>query len=253
MKVTLYLLSFLLISLSGLSQKIRFASSIGSSSFQWHENQTTIDLGAQLTFQDPGKNHLLFAKLKTLGNIHESLVDRSHFIFVEPPTTTYNHPLSANEPLHASYRGGQAEAGIQWFTKSGFSPIVSLYSKSIARKITSTQSMYIEEEKYALHGISMGLDYAKQWKQSTIHIHGQIFEPIYRDITLYGRYIGVPYTSLTTNNSMSYQTGLDFRHKKYGMALTYEILNFGAADNPNSKSVEASQANLISSLFTFYF
>lgn len=253
MRITLSLFTFLLISLTSFGQKIRFASSIGTSFISWHEKQSTIDFGAQISYQNPGKKHLFYVKLKTLGNVTTSPVNRANYTFVEPPTMPNNMPLTATEPLSALYRGGQAEVGFQWPMKSGFSPILAIYSKSLARKITSNQTQYIEEEKYSLHGISVGLNYEWKLKESTINLQGQVFEPLYRDVTLYGRYIGVPYSSLTTDNSINYKSRLDIHYKKYGVAFNYEILNFGSANNPNSKSIESSQAQLISTFFTYYF
>ena len=246
-------ISFLLISLPGNSQKIRFASSIGTSTFHWYENQTTMDLGAQLTFQQPNKKYQIFAKLKALGNLHESPVDREILLLMEPPVNMNNKPLAATDPLFAAYRGGQADAGIQWNTKSGLTPSIALYSKSLARKITTNHAQYIEEEKYALHGMSVGLAYKANWKQSSLQVYGQIFEPLIQRITLYGRYVGVPYTSKVSHHSLSYRTHVDFHYQKIGLSLTYEILNFGAAENFNSKSIDATQAQILSTLFTYYF
>lgn len=253
MRITLILSFVLLTSSTIFGQKIRFASSIGTSIINWYENQPTLDLGAQILIQNPGKNHLFFVKLKTLGNIEASPVDRTGFTFVEPPLMANNTPLSPTEPLSALYRGGQAEVGFQWFLKSKLTPILAIYSKSLARKITSNKTEYIEEEKYALHGISLGLNYEWKVKDATINLQGQIFEPIYRDITLYGRYIGVPYSTLPADNSINYKSRLDIHIKKFGIALNYEILNFGAANNPKSKSLDASQARLLSTFFTYYF
>ncbi|MEN9959364.1 MAG: hypothetical protein RLZZ474_1608 [Bacteroidota bacterium] len=246
-------ISFLLISLPGNSQKIRFASSIGTSTFQWYENQTTVDVGAQLTFQHPKKKYQIFAKLKALGNLHDSSVNRDILLFMEPPVNKNNKPLAITDPMYAAYRGGQAEAGIQWNSKSGLSPSIALYSKSLARKISTSQSQYIEEEKYALHGMNVGLAYKATWKESAIQFSGQIFEPLIQRITLYGRYVGVPYTSKASNHSLSYRATADFHYQKMGLSLTYEILNFGAAENINSKSIDATQAQILSTLFTYYF
>ena len=253
MKVVLPFFAFVFLCFNGMSQKIRFASSIGTSYFVWHENQTTVDLGAQLTFKLPQKRYQIYAKLKTLGNVHNSLVDRSQYKFVEPPLSSKNKPLGPNEALYANYRGGQAQLGILWQFSSGLQPIVELYSKSIARKITSDRSQYIEEEKYALHGISLGLQYATQMKQSKLLLHTKVFEPLYHDITLYGKYVGVPYSTLTTSNSISYQTGLEYQVKKFGLTLQYELLNIGAASNTNSKTIPASEAKLFSTLLTYHF
>jgi hypothetical protein len=253
MRIALTFFVCLWMSLTSFGQKIRFASSIGTSYISWHENQPTLDLGAQISIQNPGKKHLFYVKLKTLGNIDATSVNRNVYTFVEPPLMANNTPLSASEPLSALYRGGQAEVGFQWFLNSKLSPILAIYSKSLARKITSNKTEYIEEEKYSLHGISVGLNYEWKIKGATVNLQGQVFEPIYRDITLYGRYIGVPYSTLPTDNSISYKSRLDLHIKKFGVALNYEILNFGAANNPNSKSLDASQARLFSTLFTYYF
>ena len=253
MRVLMLLLFSLIVSLNGYAQKFRFASSIGTSIIQWHEKQTTIDLGAQLIFQKPGQKHFYFAKLKTIGNIESSEIDRSRYTFVEPPMMNNNKPLSPTEPLSSLYRGGQAEIGMQLPLKKGLSTILSIYSKSLARKITSERTQYIEEEKYSLHGISLGLNYEQKIKQSTINFQALAFEPLYRDVTLYGRYIGVPYTSMTSDNTICYKVGIDLRVKKFGIAIKYEGLNFGAANNPKSKSIESSQAQIFSSLLTYYF
>lgn len=253
--MTVKYILFLLVCIcfSGMAQKIRFASSIGTSYFIWHENQNTIDLGAQLTFKLPKKRYQIYAKLKTLGNAQDALVDRSQYKFVEPPLSAYNKPLSTNEALYAHYRGGEAQLGILWQLPSGLQPIVQLYSKSIARKITSDRTQYIEEEKYALHGISLGLQYEAEMKQSKLVLHAKVFEPLYHDITLYGKYIGIPFSSMTTNNSISYQTGLEVMVKKFGISLQYELLNIGAASNTNSKTIPASEAKLLSTLVTYHF
>jgi len=253
MRVLTVLLISMLCSLHGFAQKFRFASSIGTSIIQWHENQTTIDLGAQLIFQKPGQKHFYFAKLKTIGNVESSEVDRSRYTFVESPMLNNNMPLSPTEPLSALYRGGQAEIGTQLPIKNGLSAILSIYSKSIARKITSNRTQYIEEEKYALHGLSIGLNYEWKFKNSSLNIYAQGFEPLYHDVTLYGRYIGVPFSSETTDNLLNYKGGIDLRVKKFGIALKYEQLNFGAAKNPKSKTIESTQAQIISSLVTYYF
>jgi hypothetical protein len=77
-------------------------------------------------------------------------------------------------------------------------------------------------------------------------IQGQIFEPIMRDITLYGNYVGVPYSSTNSVNDLSYKGKIGFKKAKIGALITYEILNLGAAENKNSKSILASQANNLS-------
>lgn len=204
----------------------------------------TLDLGGQLTFQLPNKKYQIFAELKALGNLNDSPAN---------PSLVLNTALPNKQMLETSYRGGQAEAGMRWNTSSGFSPSIALYSKSIARKITTNQSEYIEEEKYALHGLNAGLAYKIKWKQSSIELHGQVFAPIYQRITLYGQRIGEPFAQMTSSNSPSYRSRMEFRYQKLGLSLTYEQLNFGTPENPQLIAVKASQANIISSLITFYF
>jgi hypothetical protein len=89
--------------------------------------------------------------LKTLGNLSNSTIDRNQYTFIEPPLNNYNQPITATEPLYSQYRGGQAEAGIIWNTqnksnKARLIPSISLYSKSIGRKINSSRRDYIEVE-----------------------------------------------------------------------------------------------------------
>jgi hypothetical protein len=153
------------------------------------------------------------------------------------------------QELYSNYRGSEAEVGFLWNQKTSilphFYPILSLYSKSIARKISSKNSNYIEEEKYSLHGIIAGIGVIIPGK-TTITFQGQIFEPIMRDVTLYGSYVGVPYSSTSSVNDLSYKGKIGFKMAKIGALITYEILNLGAAENKNSKSILASQANSLS-------
>jgi hypothetical protein len=175
-------------------------------------------------------------------------VDRSKYTFIEPRNTN-STPISSTEELFSNYRGSEAEVGFLWNQNTSilphFYPILSLYSKSIARKISSKNSNYIEEEKYRLHGINAGIGLIIPGKIVTT-IQGQIFEPIMRDITLYGNYVGVPYTSTKFTNELCYKGKIGFKKAKVGALLTYEILNLGAAENKNSKSILATQANNLS-------
>ena len=59
-------LLFLAIAFGSFGQKFRFNSSIGASHFSWHENQTTLDLAAEISFQNPNKNHRTFFAFKTM-------------------------------------------------------------------------------------------------------------------------------------------------------------------------------------------
>jgi hypothetical protein len=241
----------------GFGQKFRFNSSLGASHFSWYENQTTLDFAAEISFQNPDKNHRTFIALKTLGNIMHSPIDRSKYQFIEPPMNNGNQPLSLTDELNSSFRGGEAEVGLQWNTspklrKTRLIPSLSIYSKSIGRKISSARSEYIEEEKYSLHGLSAGLGLYIPGKTNVV-IQGKIFEPFYREVTLYGRYIGVPFQSLISENNLNYKAKIDFNRGKFGLGFNIEILNLGAVSNPNSKSIPASQAIIPSTLFTYFF
>jgi hypothetical protein len=238
-------------------QKIRFNSSIGTSHFAWYENQTTLDLAAAITYQNPDKNHQIFFAFKTIGNIMNSSIDRSKYEFIEPPMTSGNLPLSPNEVLNSTYRGGEAEVGLQWNTspkmqKMRWIPSLSIYSKSIARKISSSRAEYIEEEKYSLHGISAGIGLYIPGK-TNVFIQAKVFDPLYREVTLYGRYIGVPFQSLISENNLNYKAKIDFTRGKFGLGFNLEVLNLGEVANPKSKSILASQAIIPSTLITYFF
>jgi hypothetical protein len=244
-------LLFLLILFSGplvQAQLFRLEAGLGATQISWLESQTTADLNVQLSIQKKQSKRKFFVALKAFGNLHRSDVDRSKYTFIEPRNTNSN-PISSTEELFSNYRGSEAEVGFLWNQNTSilphFYPILSLYSKSIARKISSKNSNYIEEEKYRLHGINAGLGLIIPGKIVTT-IQGQIFEPIMRDITLYGNYVGVPYTSTKVTNELCYKGKIGFKKAKVGALLTYEILNLGAAENKNSKSILATQANNLS-------
>ncbi len=250
-------LLFFAITFGSFGQKFRFNSSIGTSYLSWYENQVTLDLAAEITFQNPEKNRRTFIALKTLGNVMNSPVDRSSYQFIEPPMTSGNQPLSASEELNASYRGGEAEIGLQWNTSpklhaSRWMPSLSIYSKSIGRKISSSRAEYIEEEKYSLHGFSAGMGYYIPGK-TNFFVQAKVFEPLFRDVTLYGRYIGVPFESVISENNLNYKAKIDFNRGKFGFSFNIEILNLGAVSNPKSKTITASQAIIPSTLFTYFF
>lgn len=256
MRLRITLLFFAITFLS-FGQKFRFNSSVGTSLISWHESQATLDFAANLSFQNPNKNHKIFVDLKTMGNISSSPINRSQYIFIEPPVNSYNQPLSTNIALNSNYRGGQAEAGIMWNSrpnknKASLFPSLSFYSKSIARKISSATSEYIEEEKYSLHGLSAGLGIQFPGKTTT-KIQAKIFEPFYEEVTLYGRYVGVPYQSLVSDKNPNFKVEVDFNGEKFGLKFTCEFLNLGGAENKNSKSIQASSAIIPSTLLTYFF
>ena len=252
-----FVLLFIAITFVSFGQKFRFNSSVGTSLISWHEQQMTLDFAAEISFQNPEKNHKTFIALKTMGNLTGSTIDRSNYTFIEPPMNNFNQPIQPNEVLQAGYRGGEAEAGLIWNTNKRktnihLTPILSLYSKSIARKISSLRSEYIEEEKYSLHGMSGGIGLVIPGK-TTFQIQAQVFEPVYEEVTLYGRYVGVPYQSLVSEKLPNFKAKIQLTKGHFGWVINLESLNLGGAENPNSKSIKASQAIIPSTLFTYFF
>ncbi|NBW03219.1 MAG: hypothetical protein EBR87_05830 [Cytophagia bacterium] len=227
------------------AQLIRLEGGIGATQISWLENQPTTDLNVQLSIQKKQSKRKFFVSLKAAGNLQRSNVSNANAT-----------KINANDELYSNYRGSEAEVGFMWNQKTSilpiFYPILSLYSKSIARKISTNSSHYIEEEKYSLHGINAGIGVIIPGK-TAITFQGQIFEPILRDITLYGNYVGVPYSSTSTANDLCYKGKIGFKKAKIGALLSYEILNLGAAENKNSKSILASQVNSLSISFLYEF
>lgn len=251
------LLLFLVITFVGFGQKFRFNSSVGTSLVSWHEQQMTLDFAAEISFQNPEKNHKTFIALKTMGNLTGTAIDRQTYTFIEPPMNNFNQPIQPNEVLQAGYRGGEAEAGVIWNTHKNkkqvhLTPLLSFYSRSLARKISSLRSEYIEEEKYSLHGISAGAGLIIPGK-TAVTIQAQVFEPLYEEVTLYGRYVGVPYQSLVSEKLLNFKAKIQLSKGNFGWAINVESLNLGGAENPNSKSIKASQAIIPSTLLTYFF
>lgn len=250
------ILLFLAISYLSFGQKFRFNSSVGTSYISWYEKQMTMDLAVEISFQNPEKNHKKFIALKTMGNISGTSIDRGRYTFIEPPINNFNQPIQPTDILQSRYRGAEAEAGLIWNTKSykaiRYTPILSLYSRSLARKISSLKSEYIEEEKYSLHGISGGMGLVFPGK-TTIHLQAQVFQPLYDQVILYGRYIGIPYESLVSDKPLNFKAKIQLSKGNFGWTLNLESLNLGGAENPKSKSIEASQAIIPSTLFTYFF
>lgn len=241
-------LLFLFTSQIVYGQIFRLEAGIGATKISWLECELTADLNIQLSIQKKNVSRKFFVALKAFGNTQRSLIDRSSYTYIESLNKNANQ-LNPNEDLYSSYRGSEAEVGLMWNQKISskpiFYPILSLYSKSIARKISSNTTQYIEEEKYSLHGINAGIGLRIPGKIETT-IQGQIFEPIIRNITLYGAYIGVPYSSSNSKNDLGFKGKLGLKKDKIGALLTYEILNLGSAKNKNSKTILASQVNSIS-------
>jgi hypothetical protein len=89
--------------------------------------------------------------------------------------------------------------------------------------------------------------------KTTIHIQAQVFEPLYEEVTLYGRYVGVPYQSLVSDKHLNFKAKIQVIKGKFGWTLNLETLNLGGAENQKSKSTKASQAIIPSTLFTYFF
>jgi hypothetical protein len=89
--------------------------------------------------------------------------------------------------------------------------------------------------------------------KTTVFLQAKVFDPLYREVTLYGRYIGVPFQSLITENDLSYKAKIDLIRGKFGLGINVEILHLGAVENPKSKSISATQAIIPSTLVTYFF
>lgn len=236
-----------------LGQKFKLQTGIGASQIAWYENQPTLDFSAKITFQRPQSSKLFFLQLNTLGNVTNSLVDKKSYTFIVPE----NYSKEIEGDLYSAYRGGMAELGIQFNqksnkTKAHISPSFSLYSKSIARKISANKTEYVEEEKISLHGITTGLALEIPGK-TPISLEGQLFQPLLGNITLFGRYVGVPYETKSVKNDLSYRVKMNVKYHKFGFCLTYELLNLGGAQNNKSKSIEPSKASFVSTHFSYNF
>ncbi|RXK50726.1 hypothetical protein [Aquirufa rosea] len=248
-----YLVLFLFASIPlTWGQKFKLETSVGSSHILWYENQQTIDFATQITFQKPQSKKLFFLRLKTYGNIHQAPVDLATYSFIEPQ----NAPSNLNH-LESAYRGGEAELGIKWQYKAQkvdpfFYPLLSLYSKSLARRISTPSYKYIEEEKYSLHGVTAGFGIKIPGKND-FAFTAQVFEPVIREVTLFGRYVGVPFQTLSTANDFSFKGKIEYKRQQIGATFMYELLNLGASSNPNSKSIPASSVHFLSGYLTYYF
>jgi hypothetical protein len=89
--------------------------------------------------------------------------------------------------------------------------------------------------------------------KASLSLQVKVFEPFFEEVTLYGRYVGVPYQRLVSEKVPNYKAKLDIVNGKFGLGLEVEILNLGGADNANSKSIQTSQALIPSTLLTYFF
>ena len=236
-------------------QLFKLEGGIGTSHYFWHENEFTGDLSIQLNVQKKNSTRKFFIALKAMGNLEKSGIDRKTYVFIQPKNS-YSEIINPDDELFATYRGGEAEIGFLWNqgpkSKISMYPIASLYSKSLGRRINSIRTSYVEEEKYALHGITAGFGLKIPGKTEKI-IQVQVFEPLIHDVTLYGAYVGIPFESLVSDNTMSFKGKCSIRHQKFGFHLNFESLNLGSAKNKSSKSILASQANSLSGAITYEF
>jgi hypothetical protein len=65
--------------------------------------------------------------------------------------------------------------------------------------------------------------------------------------------MGIPYQSLVSNKPLNFKAKIQISKGNYGWTLNLESLNLGDAENPKSKSIEASQAIIPSTLVTYFF
>jgi hypothetical protein len=237
------------------AQLFKLEAGLGTSHYAWHESEFTGDLSVQLSIQKKTSTRKFFVALKALGNIENAGVNRKTYEFVQPQNS-YSEVIGPEDELLASYRGGEAEVGFMWnqktSTKPHVYPILSLYSKSLARRIQSQKRTYLEEEKYALHGFTAGIGLRIPGKTEKL-IQIQAFGPIIHNVTLFGAYVGIPYESLVSEKLLSYKGKCSLRHQKFGFHLSYERLNLGSANNKSSKSILVSQANSLSGAISYEF
>lgn len=187
---------------SCFGQKFHFATSLGFSRLQWSQSQTSLNAGAYLQFQKPGKPTQLFGQLTIIGNMQSSSID--------------NHSVA--------FRGGKGEIGLNRFTKSGIFASASIYSVSMAKKTSSTKGYFTSEEKFTMHGLRAGLGFRTQGKIKTT-MQAKVFEPILRAESMHqwGKD-----QSQKLSNQLGYQASLEFRLPKWALGLDYEQIKYGA-------------------------
>ncbi|MEY2792898.1 MAG: hypothetical protein RJA76_890 [Bacteroidota bacterium] len=240
-------------------QKFHLRSGVGLSTLHWYENQVTANFAIQLNYQKKNSPLLFYGDLKTLGNVIDTKVDPAKYEFIPqtPSNSQYMYPSLDVNQLSSYYRGGSMEVGIQFnqrkkITKPHFSPELSLYSISFARKISSDKTNYVEEEKYALHGLTggVGIHFPGKTKFS---FKSKLFLPVYTNFILYGRYVGIPYESSNQENNLCYRNAAEISFKKFNIVLEYDIINLGKSENIKSKTIPSSQSKIASLYFNYLF
>jgi hypothetical protein len=260
-KMRSYFAIFLILGVvtSSIGQKFHLRSGIGMSSINWYENQSTANFSIQLTYQKKDASVLYYGELKTLGNLIDSKVDPLKYEFI--PIIGNNGQVMPTEldvnQLSAYYRGGSMELGLKMNQKKGkknayISPEVSLYSISLARKISTEKTHYVEEEKYALHGLSGGLGLHIPGKTKVV-FRSKLFIPLLTNFTLYGRYVGVPYENSNQEINLCYRNNVEFSFKKFNVSVDYDVFNLGKSENLKSKTIPASSNKLFSVYLNYLF
>jgi len=255
-----YLAIFFLIASTFIinAQKFHLRSGVGISSLNWYENQSTANFSFQLTYQKPNSSKLFFSEVKTFGNIANSKVDPAHYEFIPYQMQGQTQPMELDiNKLSATYRGGSAEIGVLFNQTRGksqpfLSPEVSFFSISLARKISTDLTHYVEEEKYALHGLSAGLNLILPGKAKWI-FSSKAFLPILTNFTLYGRYIGVPYETSSQKNEVSWRNQVEVDIKKFNFGIDYDLYNLGGTENLKSKTILNSQNKMLSVYINYLF
>jgi hypothetical protein len=203
MKYYLFLL-FTCFSLSqAWGQKFHFTTSMGSSYLAWVQGQQTLNTGAQLQFQKPGKPTELFGQVHIIGNLQSSMVD--------------GHSVT--------FRGGKAEIGLNQHMKSGLFSSASIYSISLIKKTSASKGYYLSEEKFAMHGLKVGIGYQSHGKiKTTSQI--KLFEPLIRKVSMQTR--GADQVT-DLPNQLGYQASFTCKKDKWGLGFDYEKINYGEA------------------------
>ncbi len=234
-------------------QKFHLKAGVGMSSLNWYENQVTANFSIHLNYQKPNSPVLFFGELKTLGNTEDSKVNPANYDFI--PQSSQSYPTLDVNQLSSYYRGGSMEIGLQMhqgkkLKNIHISPEISLYSISLARKISTEKTNYVEEEKYALHGLSGGIGFYFPGKIK-FNVKSKLFLPLITNFTLYGRYIGVPYETSNQEIDLCYRNVAEITFKKFNVVLEYDTYLLGKSENLKSKTIPAS-TNTIASLYLNY-
>ena len=182
-------------------QKFHFATSVGSSYLAWSQNQQSLNTGVQLQYQKPGKPTQLFGQVNIIGNLQKTAIDGNSIAF----------------------RGGKAEIGLNRFMKSGLFSLASIYSISLVKKTSTTNQNYLSEQKFALHGLNVGLGYQSHGKiKTTSQI--KLFEPVLHKVSLQTHRTN---QESALSKAFGYQASIEFKLAKWALAFDYEKINYG--------------------------